>query len=259
MPNFKILIGITITIITLVIVAIVYLDINQLSSYGSIIAAGGSLLAVLWFTASLMYQSKQLDDQKNQFKIQFKYLKEANHRDLLQTAKNILESAEERAIKANGNVSSITELVTQYQIFSELKPILESENPEEVMLAHQSWMKKEGPAMIFLKGIKSAAEIYLKSSNVQDIDYSKPAEEFVFIYGCHFWNQPFFEVYEGSATLLCEFMIRLQPGRKAAFIAFFAASAKTMGENIIKMDVVYKDIEEHKAEGYPLPKIAMNI
>jgi hypothetical protein len=257
--KFKILITISIIIVILIATAIFCLDENKLSAYGSIIASGGSLLAVLWFTASLLYQSKQLEEQRIQFELQFKYLKESSHREILQTAKLILESAEERALKVNGSASSITELASQYQNFYELKPILESTDPEEVLSAFKGWMKKEGAAVIFLKGIKSAAEIYLKNSNIPDIDYTKEVDEFVLIYGCHFWNQPFFQEYEGAVSMLCEFMLRLQPGRKAAKIAFFAATSKTIGEHILKMDVIKKDIEEHQNKGYPLPQIAINL
>jgi len=242
-----------------VVAALTNFSANDLSGYGSIIAAGGGLIAVIWFTASLWYQSMQLKDQKTHFLAQFQHLQESSRRDSLLTAKNILDAAEERAISHHGGISSSGDLLTQYINFAELKPILESNDPDVVFKACQTWIKKEGAALTLIKGIKSAAEVYFRSVGITDVDYTKKPEEFVYIYGPRFWQQPFFEAFQGTATMLCEFMVRLEPGRNAAHIAFFAATAKSIGESILHMDKVREDIKKHKANGYPLPKIAENL
>lgn len=246
MPSVRLLVLLTVLVVVAVIAALLYFNANDLSGYGSIISAGGGLLAVIWFSASLWYQSEQLKDQKVQFSAQFKHLEQASHRDSLLTAKSILDAAEERAISHHGGISSSAELFTQYINFAELKPILESNDPGIVLKACQTWMKKEGAALTLLKGIKSAAEVYFRSASVTDIDYTKKPEEFVYIYGPRFWQQPFFEAFQGTATMLCEFMVRLEPGRSAAHIAFFVATAKSIGEKVLHMDKVREDIEKHK-------------
>ncbi len=43
--------------------AMYHLDNARLSSYGSILSAAGGVLAVIWFTGSLWYQSQQLKEQ----------------------------------------------------------------------------------------------------------------------------------------------------------------------------------------------------
>lgn len=232
---------------------------TQLSAYGTLLGAAGSILAVIWFTSSLWYQAQQLREQRGQFLAQFHHLRESTRRGALLTAKNILDAAESRAISHHGGITSTSELTTEYMNFSALKPILESRDPEVVLTFFQEWMKTEGAAMALLKGIKSAAEVYLNSIGIEDVDYAKCPEEFVFIYGPHFMDKPFFDVYQGTANLLAQFMFRLQPGRKSAEIAFFAATAKSAGGQVVRVDKVREDIDKHRENGYSVPAIAEDL
>lgn len=258
MPT-RLLIVLSLAVAALAGAAIGFLDHERLSALGSMVSGAGSLLAVLWFSASLRYQAKQLEEQRKQFTSQFHFLQESSKRDALVVAKDILERAEQRSIETNGKITSLGQLAIEYTHFVELKPILESSDPEEVLRAFESWMKKEGAAMTLLQGIKSAAEVYLRATSTPSIDYSKPADEFYMIYSDHFSSLPFFQALAGPATMLSEFMFRLGPGRSAAQIAFLAASSKKVGEKLLKMDKVRADIAEHVAKGYPLPAIAKGI
>lgn len=223
------------------------------------LSGAGSLLAVLWFSAGLRYQSTQLEEQRKQFAAQFDHLKETSRRDALLLAKGILEGSEQQAITLNGQITVISELTSAYMDMGELGPLLNSKDPAEVMKAHQRWVKKEGAALLLLNGIKSAAEIYLRSVNVTDIDYSRPADEFYFVYSSRFASQPFFNKYSGTAQILSEIMVRLTPGRNAASIAFFAASIKSTDAKLFKLDRIKADIEAQLATGHPLPEIAKDL
>jgi hypothetical protein len=257
--SIRILVAITIAIAAALAAAIKLLDPERLSALGSIVSGGGSLLAVLWFSAGLRYQANQLEEQRKQFTTQFHYLQESSRRDALLMAKGILEKAEERAIAFNGKISSVGEILTEFTQFGDLKPILESTNPSEVLRAHALWIRKEGPASMLMQGIKSAAEVYLRSVSTPGIDYTKPADEFYMIYSPHFDSLPFFESLAGVATMLSEFMVRLSPGRNAATIAFLAATSKSLTPEIVKMDKLRADIVKHVANGYPLPAIAREL
>jgi hypothetical protein len=258
MPT-RLLIALTLAVAAVVGVSIRFLDPERLSAFGGILSGAGSLLAVLWFSASLRYQATQLEEQRKQFAVQFQFLQESSRRDALVVAKDILERAERRAIEVNGKVSSIGELVTEYMHFAELKPMLESTDAEDVLKAFDSWMKKEEAAMTLMLGIKSAAEVYLRAAVTPEIDYRKPPEEFYLIYSVHFSSLPYFQALAGAAAMLSEVMFNLGPGRSAAQIAFFAASSKSVGARIIKMEKVRADIAEHVANGYPLPEIARDV
>ncbi|MDZ4298992.1 MAG: hypothetical protein U0998_06105 [Moraxellaceae bacterium] len=239
---------------------------NDLSGYGSVVAAAGSLLAVIWFSASLWLQrvqlreqQVQLEEQRLQFTREFSQLQETSRREAILMAKSILDAAEGQAIRQNGTISSISELPSLYLNFVEMKDIMESDDPDVVTRAVQAWIKKDAAATALMKGIKSAAEVYFKAVGVSEIDYTKEPEEFVYIYGPRFWSIPFFGSYEGTATILAQFMINLAPGRKAAFIAQFAATAVGGHAKILKMDKVMDELATHKTMGYPLPRIAVKL
>lgn len=251
--------ALTIALALAVAIAIRLLDHERLSALGGILGGAGSLLAVLWFSAGLRYQSRQLEDQREQFTAQFQYLKESSRRDALLLVREILERAEDKAISSFEKPIAVTDLPAKYMDSGELKTILESRNPREVLDACAIWMKKAGAALTLLQGIKSAAEVYLRSINATDIDYMKPADEFYFIYSPRFANEPFFNSVSGAAHMLSEIMVRFQPARNAALIAYFCATAKGVSPNIIKMDKLRTDIATHVAGGYPLPAIAADV
>lgn len=257
--QLRFLVALSIVVGLIVIISIRILTPDELSAFGSILGGGGSLLAVLWFSVGLRYQAHQIEEQRKQFDAQFKHLQESTRRDSLLMAKDILEKAERNAIVQNGKIKDISELLKEYANFNELKPMLESTNPDEVLQAYDSWMKKEGSALQLLQGIKSAAEIYMRSAGISDVDYSKPPDEFYMIYGIYFASLPFFQNLTGTAHMLSEFMFRIGPGRNAATIAFLAASAKSISPAIIKMDKLRDDISRHVESGYPLPAIAKDV
>jgi hypothetical protein len=171
-------------------------------------------------------------------------------------ARDILNTAESRALASNPEIRSLSELPTVYVNFAELKDIVESNDPYVVQTAIESWLKKEGPAIALMKGLKSAAEVYFLAIGKENVDYSKDPEKFVFIYGPQLWSLPFFEAFQAPAVMLAELMVQLEPGRKAVIMASLAVMAKIAPEEIMKMDSIREKIRDHVAKGYPLPKIA---
>lgn len=255
----RVLTALSVALAVAVAAVIRILDHERLSALGSILAGAGSLLAVLWFSAGLRYQANQLEEQRKQFAAQFKFLKENSRREALLLVQGILERAEARAIASLGETISIGDLPTKYMDAPELKTVLESQDPREVIDACRTWMKKEGAATTLLQGIKSAAEVYLRSVDAGGVDYSKAPDEFYLVYSPRFANEPFFNTLSGPATLLSEIMVRFKPGREAAIIAFMAATAKAVSPKIIKMEKLREDVARHLAEGRPLPAIAHDV
>lgn len=255
----RLLVALTVVIALMVGLAIWFLDPERLSALGGILSGAGGLLAVIWFSAGLRYQAQQLSEQRAQFSMQFHHLQETSRRDALLLAKGVLDKAEEKAVSHNGSIASVAELPGACMNFAELKPILESTNPHQVMDAYQGWMKKEGAALVLLGGVKSAAEVYLRSIGVTDIDYSKSPESFYLAYSSRFAEQPFFNSLAGVAQILAEFLFRLEPGRNAAMIAFLAANAKVISRDIIKMDKLHEDIKKHRDSGREIPAIARDL
>ena len=257
MPNKLVLVLLTILVAIFTALAIYFFrnDPTQLSAYGSIIAGAGSIIAVIWFTGSLWYQSQQIREQRTQFLSEFKQLREDGRRNALLLAREILKDAENQAL-ASAGISSISELPTFYtRNIGEWKNIHESDDPQVVQAAILRWGKIDWAAVSLMRGLKSAAQVYFMAIGKDDVDYSNDAEEFVYIYGPQLWSFPFFDVYQGVGTL-AEFMVMLEPGRKGIIIATFGAMFKQSGEKYLNMDRVREDFRKHLEKEYPLPKIA---
>lgn len=258
MLNKGLLILLSIIVISLAICAMIFLPPSDYSAVGSLFGAVGGILAVIWFSASLYYQSLQLNEQRQQFLEEFKQLREDARRSALSLSKDILREAEERALRCSPELRSINDLTSYYLNFSDLATALKSKDPNEVLEAVKQWLKREGPAIFLLRGIKQAAEVYFHSIAKTDIDYSKEPEEFVYIYGPWLWKLPYFEPYQTITTMLCEFMIRLQPGRKAVLLASSVALMKSY-PHMMKKDVILEEIKKIRKEGKFLPPIAEDL
>ncbi len=256
MKNQIILIVLTLVTLLSAAVMIVFVDIDNLSAYGSILAASGSFIAVIWFTGSLRYQAQQLKEQREQFQKEFDRSNEESRRNALLLAKEILITAENRALAVNSELSSVEQIFPNYINFIEFKDIFESNDPTVVQESVNSWYKKETPAVELMKGIKSAAQVYFIAIDKLDVDYTKSPEDFVYIYGCHLWSLPFFSTYQSSAMSLSEYMMRLQPGRRAVHFAALGAMATLTTSEILKMDEIRADIAEYEVNGRKIPPIA---
>ena len=236
----------------------IYLSPSGYEAVGCLFGGVGSILAVIWFSASLNYQSLQLTEQRQQFLQEFKALREDARRNALSLSKDILREAEERALKCSPDLQSINDLFAYYMDFSDLGIALKSKDSIEVMEAVKRWIKREGPATFLLRGIKQASEIYFQSIGKTDIDYSKEPEDFVYIYGTWLWKLPYFEPYQSITTMLCKFMIKLQPGRKAVELAISVALMKSYPD-MMKENVILEQIKNFRKEGRHLPAIAEDI
>jgi len=256
MKKYWLLILITIAVVVAGVCVLLCASDTKASTIGSVAGACGGILAVVWFFAALKSQSEQLENQKNQFLAEFQTLREQSRRDALMFARDILKEAERKALKQNPKLNAITDLFTSYLNFFSLSEVLKSNDPEEVLGHFKVWMTVEGPAITMMRGIKSAAEIYFRAMDLKDIDYSKEPEDFVFIYSPHIEKLPYFDTYIGSLRLLTDFMLRLQPGRKAASLACQVALAKTSPEGWMKNEKIREEIETRKASGLSIPKIA---
>lgn len=256
--NYWLLIGITIILVGICFAVILCVNDTKASTIGSVVGGFGSILAFIWFFAALKSQSEQLENQKDQFSTEFQTLREGVRRDALMLARDILKDAEEKALKLNPKLKSINDISTGFIDFSSLGIVLKSSNSHEVLEQFKVWMNIEGPAIVMIRGIKSAAEIYFRAIDLKGVDYSIESEDFVYIYSPHIWRLPYFDSYSGIADILSQFMVKLQPGRKAALLAFNVALAKTAPEGCMKEEKIREEIKDRKASGLFIPKIAEN-
>jgi hypothetical protein len=261
LPENRLLVLLSILVLLLAVAAIVWLPSSEYSALGTLFGGVGSVLAVMWFSAGLFYQSRQLKEQREQFLLNFNQLREDARRSALTFARDILREAEDKALKQNPALKSINDLTTVYPFsLKELQVILQSKDPAEVQDAVRRWSSNsEAPAVIVLGGIKNAADIYFTAIGQSDIDYSVEAEDFISMYGPLLWKLPYFEAYTGVATILSGYMKRLQPGRKAALLAFNVAGLKTLPPGVMKKKEIIEDVKQHRQAGLPVPAIAEDL
>lgn len=227
------------------------------SALGSLVGGVAGLLAVIWFSASLFYQSRQLREQREQFLENFRCIREDARRNALVLAKDILGRAEERAMRANAGLKQLADILSVYIDISQCKIILESKDPNLVLEYAKTWMtEKEGPAVFLMRGLKAAAEMYFRAIGRTGVDYSADPELFVAAYGATLWDIPYFDAYQGIAPTLAELMVRMKPLRKSVLLAWSVACAKGELKGFMKTEEIVKDIREHEKAGYPLPAIA---
>jgi hypothetical protein len=265
MPHMRLLLLSTIILLLVAASVLLWFSSEDSSAIGSVVGGAAGMLAVLWFSASLYYQSRQLAEQREQFLENFKQLREDNRRNALLMVKEILGRAEERALKWNPTLSTLNDLTSYYLTgTSEWRTIMESTDAQVVLQAGKKWITmNEGPAMLLMGGIKSAAETYFRVVSSENIDYSMKPEMFVFKYGQVLWKLPFFEEYAGTAVFLSEIMVRMEPARASIQLAYWVAmlQAARHGDigHIFREDKIIEDIKKHKEAGYPMPAIAKDV
>jgi len=247
--------GLSLAVLGFGVFAFVCLPSSEYARVAGLVSAIAALLAVIWFTAGLMLQSRQIAEQRQQFMENFHQLREDARRNSIIIAKDILADTEKRALEQNKSLNSISELITVYADFPELATMLKSTDPRAVIEAGKKWLTKEGPAVTIMRGIATAAKVYLDSID-QPTDYSKDPEEFVYIYGPLIWKLPYFQAFQALSTFLSEIMIRLVPGRKSALLAYQIAVALTSPKGLFKTDKILEDVDNLKKVDYPVPEIA---
>jgi hypothetical protein len=260
-PYKHFLVLLTVVLIGAAISTALFLPASQYDAIGSLVGGVGSLLAVIWFTASLFYQSVQLEEQRKQFSIQFNQSREEARRAALAFSQAILRDSEERISKQNPNLKALTDMSTIFvRDLEEFKTILESKDANQVMMTAHKWLvEREGPAGTLMRGIRDAAETYFRAIGKEGIDYTKEPEEFVFIYGPLIWNLLYFSQYVGIATMIAEMMLSLKPGRKAVWIAYSVAMLKAAPAKIINREKVLNDLLRHRDAKLPVPAIAEDL
>ncbi len=257
------LLTIVIFLIAITIIIMYYekiLDINELSAFGSIFAAAGGLIAIVWFYNSLQQQTIQLNEQRKQFQLEFNNLRLESKRSVIATVKLIIEDMEIKVNTSLNGLGKLQELPTLFMTHSLplLKPITESEDYEEVLEAINNFNLVMTPARTFLSLMKDAGTLFLENDGIPVIGNDEEPEWFIHIYQEHLKGKPFISPYLGTAILLAGFMVKIK--LKTIFIATETSLAlmnsSLMNSSLMKEDLILKDVLEFKEKNNFLPKIA---
>jgi hypothetical protein len=250
------IIGLSAVVILAAVYAGLKLDSNKYSPIAGLVSAAASLLAVIWFTSTLIYQARQINEQRQQFSINFAQMHRDAQRNALVVAESVLRDTEARALSQNKTLTSLNDLIVQYMDFSEMSIMLKATEPREVIEAGKKWFLREGPAITLMRGIQTAARIYAESIGDSRFDFTRDPEDFVYIHGPILWKLPYFQNYQTPSDFLSEIMMQIVPARKSAQLAYMIAAAKSSPEGFIKKEKLHKDIQECKEKDYPLPEIS---
>ncbi|MCP4267750.1 MAG: hypothetical protein GY777_19650 [Candidatus Brocadiaceae bacterium] len=246
----------TIIITILLIVTFCFFDKDQYAAIGSLVGGFGSVIAIIWFFASLQYQAQQLEEQRGQFTKEFQKINEDGRRNSLVLAKNILDETENRALTQKIELKNITELMIYYMKHAPIfRQILVERDLATLQECTFKWYDKVEPANILMRGIKSAAGVYFGSIGINDIDYSKEPELFIHEYGNQFWDEPFFNSYKGTAMGLAALMTKCIPQRDTVHLAFSICLDRLGSDGRNDELGIIASINDHKAKGYPMPQI----
>lgn len=211
MRNWKLWI-LTILILALTIVSVCLLSAEKVSQYGSVFAATGSFIAVIWFYNSLQLQSAQLEEQRKQFQMEFANIRLEGKRNALLIAKDILNNMDikvSESLKGIGTIENLPNLFLT-NILRDIKPIIESDNPNVVLENINQCTKILGPARQFLLSIKEACTIILENEGIQVASSDSQPEWFVKTYYDLIKGRPFVSKYLPTAILLSDYMIPIK-------------------------------------------------
>jgi hypothetical protein len=154
----------------------------------SLVGTTVNILAVVWFTSTLIYQSRQLTEQRQQFALTYDQAKRDSRRDALVVVDGILRDAERSALLLNDSLRTLSDILPTYVNFQEIAVMLKSRDPNEVLEAGKEWLKREGPAVTLVKGIQTAAKVYADATGELALDFTKEPDEFAYIYGPRLWR-----------------------------------------------------------------------
>lgn len=246
----------TVCVIFLALFIAIFICPDETSALGSILAAASGFVAVIWFYSSLQLQSIQLAEQREQFKLEFDKLNKEAKRSSLLFARETLNDMERRVneqLKGLGNIYDLP-LIFLNNIFSYIKPIVESDDPRVVQNELIEAMKILIPAKTFLSSLKEAASIILENEDIKIIGDDNKPEWFIITYEKYLENRPFISRYLGTARLLSDFMARVK--LELIEIAFTASAQLNSPSQNILTDKAIKDmIEFRKKNSSITPKI----
>jgi len=184
------------------------IDIEELSAYGSIVAAAGSIVAIIWFYNSLQQQAQQLNEQREEFKLEFESLKLEGKRNtiaLVRTLLNDMENDINTSLGEFGRLENLSEIFIA-KFFPLLEVISGSLNAGEVFGGVEEANKILYPTKNFISTLKLISSLFLENEGVAQIDDSLTAEDFVLHYRERIEKMPLLSKYLPNAILLAEFM-----------------------------------------------------
>lgn len=245
----------TILVILIPIPCIRYISAQTLLQYSDIYSTVVAFLAFIWFYRSLYLQRIQLNEQREQFNKEFQKIKNAERRENISLAKEILKEAEEEAkIQLKELDLGIDERHLMNLLIEALKiskNIFENENEYIVCSESLKFFKYLSPINTILFGIMQAGKNILENEQEKSIPDMTP-EKFVVQYRDKLNSYPFFSKHLKNTILLDDFIlnIRIDVIKLATLTAQYIQNPTMFHKD--KIDLLLERVKKQK---YALPKI----
>ena len=198
----------TTLVILLPIALLQYIPSNTLLQYTDIYSTIVAFIAFIWFYQSLYLQRIQLQEQREQFDLEFKQISQSVKREKISLAKSILEEMEKEAQECLEKINSETGMNIDMNHLTNLfiealklsNNILESTEEQLVIDTGLKFNKYLNPIETILSGIKRAGIVVF--GDEENINLNISPEEFVSQYQDKLISFPFFSKHIKNVALL---------------------------------------------------------
>ncbi len=245
----------TILVIIIPIILIKIYPLQTILQYSEIYSTIVAFIAFIWFYQSLYLQRIQLQEQREQFNQEFQKMKNAEKRENIALAKEILKEAEEEAktqlreLDLGIDERHLINLLIEALKIS--KNIFENENEYIVCSESLKFFKYLSPINTILFGIMQAGKNILENEQEKSIPDMTP-EKFVVQYRDKLNSYPFFSKHLKNTILLDDFIlnIRIDVIKLATLTAQYIQNPTMFHKD--KIDLLLERVKKQK---YALPKI----
>lgn len=245
---------VTIAIIAAGIFYILLLPIDKrIESIAGISGSIGTLLTVLWFSASLMYQGKQIKEQRKQFMLNNDQTKFDLKLNALEKANNILNDSLEKIEKNSNGKYNYRTIFDAYLTNIHLFDALSKDNPDEVINMVKDWIEYEAYLNMYLDAIISSYKVYAEVVGIELLKRDKK-EDFILANKDVIFNTPYYSHHNSYAFLVAHIMANMAAKRAAMLLAIQVA-VEIKNPNSKNQSNLHKEIQISKSKNEAFAKI----
>lgn len=223
-----------------------------------------SVITLVWLVAAFRIQSVELSLQRNELALQRVAVEQqaqetANSAKLasLSSINEILKKAEQDIKDNDAGIGKVSEIVPALLQGMRLwEDVENSKDPLKVQKTYGEWLKIESVARLYLLRVASAMKLYFEFHR-RDLspDYTKPPEDFVYIYQTWINKAPFLSEHSGTAAFIGQHISIVMPGIERMLLAFMVAGAKLSNPEIFKDEALEEMRDKILERSSSLPAI----
>jgi hypothetical protein len=233
---------------------------SDAAQFATYISGFATAITLIWLVAGFRIQADELSLQREELRLQ-RLAAEQQARELTNSAKlsslgqirGLLEDAEAAVLASPLGLKNTTEIQGAY--FNKMEHWTDVEHdrdPKAVVESYQKWLPAELVARNYIRYVAAAMRIYIEYHHPGvKLDPKEEPECFVYVYQSWVFNAPFLSHHIGVAAMLAQFLWLMKPGLDRMRLAWLVASAKSLGQNMLKdgaLEELRDKVLEHSTE-----------